>query len=125
MLAVLIRGPFRRRLLGTARMFLIFCTPEVNQGIPSIKKQQEGVTVAAHTLSRTVESPSKDYQGTPALATRPPEVDLDPHMSEMVAAWPEVHAMLTWWRNRHREVVSSNSPGHPLFLILDSRVFLG
>ncbi len=88
--------------------------PEVDLGPQQSQEQQEGITVAAHTLSHAAESPPKDHQGTPTLATRPPEVDLGPHLSEIVAAWPEVHTMLTWWRHRHREVHDAEAPKHKL-----------
>ena len=89
-------------------------TPDVDLGTPPIKEQQEGVTLVPHALSQTADGPPKDHQGTPALATRPPEVDLGPPMNEMVAAWPEVHSMLTWWRNRHREVHEVEAPERKL-----------
>src|SRR5712691_3397179 len=89
-------------------------TPEVDLGTPPIKEQQEGVTLAPQALSQIADGPPKDHQGTPDIATRPLEADLGPHMSEMVAAWPEVHAMLTWWRNRHLEVHEAEAPERKL-----------
>lgn len=44
--------------------------PEVDLGTQQSQEQQEGITVAAQTLSHAVENPPKDHQGTPALGCR-------------------------------------------------------
>ena len=57
---------------------------------------------------RTAARPPKGDQGTPQAA-------LSPHLTaDLAAAWPELQALLAWWRERHELVEQAGAPERAL-----------